>query len=93
MPTSRVRFSQKKKHKRKGVFFLHQKGVFLNRKCITRVILSDFVHKRVHFGRICEENSIFFNKKLQEKGCLFFKKICKRKGMVSETVLAHPYKN
>ena len=33
---------------------------------------SNFVHKRVHLGKICKENSMFLTKKLQEKGCLCF---------------------
>ena len=49
---------------------------------------SNFIRKRVHFGKISEGNSMFFTEKLQEKGFLF-QKNCMRKGMDSETALAH----
>ena len=43
------------------------------------VIFSSFVQKRILFDKI-------YKKKMQEQGCLFRK----RKGMGSESVLAHP---
>ena len=51
---------------------------------------SNFVHKRVHFCKICKKNSMFKKKKKnkQKKGCLF-DNFCMRKGMVSEAALAH----
>ena len=50
---------------------------------------SSFVQKRVLFGKICQKNSVFTPKKMQEKGCLF-REFRMRKGMGSEAVLAHP---
>ncbi len=36
--------------------------------------LSDFFHKRIHLGRICTENIIFFHKKNCKRKSVFFSK-------------------
>ncbi len=66
------------KRNRKGVFFsskCNRKDVYYSTTNLENFrryapLLSDFVLKMIHFGRICQEYSIFFTKKLQEKGCL-----------------------
>ncbi len=99
-------FDEKEVRERVCFFFdrkCKRKSVFLSRECITwqknldnfrhyAPFFRNFVHKRVHFGKTCKKNSMFFTEKLHEEGCpFFFQKNCKRKGTVSETVLAHPH--
>ncbi len=92
MPTSRVLFFTKNARERVW-FFFHQNArewvCFEQRVYYLTTILenvppyvpffSNFVHKRVHFAKICKENSIFFTNILQEEGRHFFKKIARKR--------------